>query len=707
MSANPFLRHIDDYHRDINVRKGYVQQVAKYLSLCLKRPLGECFDFVMKEVKGNPDFRIKDPVMEQLIRKAKGHRIADETTFFKYIDAVRETGRIMSASMVVYERPEVEKSVTAAWLDENIDARKRAKKKMFTYKQQGDLTKSQLADYDQNARKIRINSVSGMRGFEGNPLFLATGHSSLTSLCRAAAGYGNATVERFLMGSKHYHTPEVAKANLIAVIMSEQKRPWEEIVAKYKLTIPTVDDVMDMVTYSTELYWTIPHETAAIRVMVEGMTDVERAIVCYSGDMYHLAKHNPEIVREILTELAGIVIIDGDVNTDKELESLDPTDNAYINALCASTLMGTTREKVKEEDPAGWQRIGRTAVTFKRAMAKYFDFINLVFTPTHLPPTVASLKSVQRRTSLTADTDSAIFTTEYWIQWFTGEMKRSDIADRIWYLTTYMACQGIANALAMLSTNVGVEKSQIFRLAMKNEYAFPVFSLTNLAKHYYSLMSMREGNVYDKDETEIKGVELRGSTVPKHILDGCEQLMKDILTAVNTGTPLDERELLTRVANSELETIRSIARGEYTYLRSANIKPGGNRMIYHDFWQTVMAPKYGNSVEPPYPVVKINTELVNKTSTQDWIDNIEDRALAKRLKDWMDANNKKDFPTMMVPTMAIRGIGLPIEIQEAANVRKLAFQVNSGYYRILESTGLFLVDRNHLRLVYDLLGLTP
>jgi hypothetical protein len=50
---------------------------------------------------------------------------------------------------------------------------------------------------------------------------------------------------------------------------------------------------------------------------------------------------------------------------------------------------------------------------------------------------------------------------------------------------------------------------------------------------------------------------------------------------------------------------------------------------------------------------------------------------------------------------------LPVEIQQAANIRKLAYQINSGFYRILESMGLFIVDRNNLRLVYDFLGLEP
>jgi hypothetical protein len=61
---------------------------------------------------------------------------------------------------------------------------------------------------------------------------------------------------------------------------------------------------------------------------------------------------------------------------------------------------------------------------------------------------------------------------------------------------------------------------------------------------------------------------------------------------------------------------------------------------------------------------------------------------------------------MYLPTQIVRNSGLPVEIQEAANVRKLAYQINSGFYRLLESTGLAIVDRNHHRLVHDFLRMT-
>jgi hypothetical protein len=705
-AENPFLWERDEYGRDIDIRKGYIQQTAKYISTNTGKPFEECVKFVLGKMKANPEL-FKDPRMLQLVKKRPGERVKDETTFLGYIEEIRTSGRIVSPSLVIYERPEVLKSVTAEWQEDNIAARKKSKRAMLDFQQIGEALKATLADYDQNARKIRINSVSGMRGFEGNPLFLATGHSSLTSLCRAAAGYGNATVERFLMGSRHYHTPEIAKANLMAMLTIEDSAKIAKIMDKYQLIYPSVNDVMEMVHRSSSLYWKVPAESAQILNTVKGFTPLERAVVCYSGDMFHLAKLNPLVIKKLFNDLMAVDTSDcPEVDTSEYLKNFGATEIAYVNCLSADIMRGTTHKKVVVEDQSGWAQIGKTAFKVRKGLNDWSDFISALFAPTHLPPTVANLKAIQRRACLAADTDSSIFTCEYWVEWFTGSLKRSPEADKVWYLTTYMACQCIAHSLAMLSANIGVSKSMLFDLAMKNEYSFPVFALTNLAKHYFASKSVQEGNVYPENKHEIKGVELRGSTATKKVLDATEEMMLYILNAAENGEKISAYDLMKVVAQFEIETIQSIKKGEYTYLRSAQIKPDSNKMPYYELWQDVFAPKYGDSIEPPIPCVKVTTELTNKTLMREWLMNMEDKALAERMAAWLDKYNRKDLKTIYLPREAIKGHGLPIEIQDAANVRKLAYQINSGFYRILESTGLYIVDRNNYRLVYDFLGMT-
>lgn len=710
----PFVRKASEYTRDIDVEKGAITQIAKYSSLQLNISYDDALKHVLELVREGKDFGIKDPMMSRLDRKAIGHRVlVEDSSFLQYIHDIRSSGRIVSPSMVIYERPEVEKSVTAEWQDVNIKARKTAKMRMHTLGQAGDKIGAQLADYDQNARKIRINSVSGMRGFKGCALFMETGHSSLTSMCRAAAGYGNGTVERLLAGCRHYHTPEIVRANIAAVLTIESEDIFTPVLEKYKLVYPTVDDVMSMIVRSSEMYWLNGEsgktELESIYNAVRGMTDLERAIYLYTGDMYHMAILNEDALKEFFRRItANDIDYEEDIDPKAILGPLAGTDRAYINSLCAEIMSGKSNKDLEEpEERENYLTVARTAKSVVTACHDYGDLIQAFLVPKHLPPTVAHMKDIMRRRSLIADTDSSIFTTEWWVKWYNGHTKRGDMTDKVWYASTYIVCQCIAHSLAILSANVGVSEDMLYRLAMKNEYGFPVLGVTPISKHYFSFMSIQEGNVFKEYKKEIKGVGLRGSTAPKVILDVQEQLMTDIMTIVDNDGQMSMYDLIKRVADYEMQVMRSIVKGDYKYLRSGQIKPDTGNVVYYEMWQDVFGPKYGIAEALPIPTVVVSTDLDNKTKLNEWLENLEDREFAARMKAWCVKYNRDKLSTLLLPYQALKQHGLPIEVQEAANLRKLIYKTMTGFYLILETCGLYLVDREYRRLCYDYLDLDP
>lgn len=704
---NPFVRDLDHYQRNYDLKKAAIVQISKAISSRLGIDQVEAANFVLHQMqKPGGDFELKVPKMTRLRKIARGHRESEEIGFLDYIDEACEQDLIISPSMVTYMPASVRKSVTAVWLDENINLRRVAKSKMFVLKQAGDVTGSQLADYDQNAKKIRINTVSGMRGFKGNPLFLATGHSTLTSTCRAAAGYGNATIERFIAGARHYHTPEIVKANILSTITIESAEEFQSIIDKYGLVYPTVEQAISLIVSSTDMYWRIPESINEIRALLESISPIERAMFCYSGDFYHVAQFNPSFAKSFITDMIVEDLSDiGEVDTDAVLRTIGKTEQVYINSLCASVLMGKTHDDVRRDDPAGWMLIGRTAQKVANTLNRYSDFINVFFATRSLPPTIASLRSIQRKVALTADTDSSIFTTQYWVEWYTGSLARTQRGDSVWYLMTYMGCQCIAHSLAMLSASMGVERSAIFRLSMKNEYGFPQYAITSSAKHYFSNISIREGNVFEKVELEVKGVGLRGSDYPPLTLERTDAMMTEVLGKVDRGELIDEEELLERIAGYERETVDAILSGDGAYLKTGSVKPDTSNMIHYDFWENVMAPKYGKSIEPPFPTVNINTTLANKSAIADYIDLLQtkDPAMANRMYTWLEHHRRKDFQSIRLPTMAIRSCGIPDELRSIIDYRKIIFQVNKPFYMILETLGLDIVDRDHFRLVSDYL----
>lgn len=708
---NPFVKPIEEYNRDYNIRRGTVEQVSTYISAMRNIPLGEAREFVTNKLKtpgALPGFT--NPTMTRLRKVSRGKREEEELPFLNYIDEAIEGGLILSPSMVTYLPPSVMRSTTAVWQEEKIQSRRTSKSRMFTLQQAGDATGAQLANYEQNAKKIRINTVSGMRGFKGNPLFLTTGHSTLTSTCRAAAGYGNAVIERFISGARHYHEYEIAKANILAVVTAVDLDSIEKVINKYNLIYPTGEQAAEVVYRSTSLYVNNVEQDQLILDLLTNLTPLQRAAYCYTGDFYHVAKFNDGFARKFVNDF---IMLDGlpdgipdDLDADATLKTLSGTEEAYLNTLCMDILRGSTPRQVKKENPEGYKLMAKTTYALKALLVEYSDFISHILATTHLPASISSLRSIQRRTSLAGDTDSAIFTCQEWVMWYQDHLARTTMGDRVWYLITYMGCQCIANALALLSANIGVDDEHMFRLAMKNEYAFPEFALTSMAKNYFSTMSMREGNVFSKMEMEIKGVELRGSKIPAKTLKAVDSLMEEILHKVDKSEKIDEYEILERIAGYEKETVDSVLAGEYTFLTPGSIKAGTQREIHYDLWQEVFAPKYGDSIPPPYPTVTITTSLGNKTAITDFIAKVNetDPALSKRLKDWIISRDRKNLNTIMLPAMVIRGKGIPKELRHAIDLRKLTYQINSSFYRIIETLGLNVVDRDYHRLVSDYLG---
>src|SRR5690606_27977815 len=234
-----------------------------------------------------------------------------------------------------------------------IAGRKKAKNEMFQARIAGNPVLEYIKDCEQNAKKIGINSISGMHGFSGNILYVRSGHSSLTSMCRTATGYGNATNEKFLTGSRHYWNADIAMANILAIITNTDYAQLEACLQQYNIVIPTVEQTMECVVRSTELYFRNPTELARIGQLVEKLNDLERAAFVYIGDMYHLAKYNDALVREFMRrfvepDLDAIEIGDPD-------EALAPgikdTDISYfVNLLSANEIQGIDREKLKERN---------------------------------------------------------------------------------------------------------------------------------------------------------------------------------------------------------------------------------------------------------------------------------------------------------------------------------------------------------------------
>jgi hypothetical protein len=705
--TNIFTRDTKDYHRDLNILQHCHEDNAFYLHKETGRPFEECLEYVLRATGQGGEFEIIDPPVGALCRDGGADREKRVLTLGQYIQDVIDREYIISPSMAVYVSTKENESLIAKYIAINIAARAKAKKEMHNALIAGDKLLYDFKKIEQTSRKLNNNALSGAQASFSTPLYNKSAHSSLTSTCRTETSYGNANNEKLIAGNRHYWCPDVVLSSIITISRMTDLPALEALINKYRLHYPTPAEAMDCVLYSTKFYWTNKGSEAAILSLLTKITPLERAAFVYVGDMYHLHKYNPEVVVDFLvrisTRVTGVVV----ENPDAVLATMDSDLNAYVCSLCYHEVMGTDIKGIKD-DPVKYNTVVATVANINATLLAYKDMIQTLWVTDNLPSSVANIPSIIRRTAVTSDTDSTIFTAQHWTHTVSGSYKFTDLSKAISATITYLASSVIAHVLAQMSANIGVDPRHIAKLGMKNEYNFPVFVLTSRAKHYYAYQGSCEGNVYEDYKMEIKGVELRNSNIPSHVMSKLKKLMAFIMDEVIAHGDLSIVDVFDEIALLELDIINSVKRGSYSYMSTGQIKniesyknPLSSNYIYYGLWEEVFGDKYGHTSPPSFGVVKVSLDADSPTKLKQWLANFQDRTVAAKFEAWAQRTGKKAMTQILLPKNVVSSTGIPIEVIAGVDTRKLVFGIISGFYLVLESLGIYMIDENLTRLVSD------
>lgn len=713
MSNNPFVLAPNEYKRDINIVKHAVEQYASFLSISTGKSLEECKNYVLTSFKKGGQFEFKDPTIKYLERQENGDRVEMQSTTWKYISESIANKEIIAPTLTTYLNAKVKKSVLSDFLEENVALRNKAKHAMFLAEANKDELTRQMKSTEQKNNKLSNNSVSGMHCSPANPIYNETGHSTLTSNCRSTSAYGNSNNEKFLSGNRHYFNHHIVLNNIISTINNCDETAMAAVMDKYSLNYPTVEQTLECIKYSTDLYWWEKHYFSKIADLVSKLTPIQRAAFVYIGDFYHMKKFNDAFARKFLNKL--IIKVTGVVDADP-ISIIKKADEIYVmlaHQICCEEVKGFGKKynEMKVEDT---HTLALTILNIDAVFKQYSDLIRVFWTTTNIPASVAHLPTSLRRAALTSDTDSTIFTVQDWIHWHRGFYTMDNQAIALIGAMTALASLTIIHVLAIMSANFGIEEKYIYRIKMKNEFRFDVFVPTQLGKHYYANIGCTEGNVYEKHKMEIKGVYLKSSTLPKYINERAQGMMRKItdemMTISDTNPyPISVREYLSEVAGIEREIIASIKKGETVFLKSQNINAAESYKKdeeespykHHTFWNEVFGPKYGMMAEPPYETVKVSSILDGKRDLDDWIASIQDPELKSRMLGWVNKTGQIRYVGFNLPTQIIRSTGIPLEIASIIDYKKIVIDLCSIFYIILETLGVYMYDDHVARLISD------
>lgn len=772
---SPFVRPAESYGRDLNILHNARQDAAHYISTVEGIPYEEALAFVQEETGKGGSLACNNPPTRILHRDAKKGRQKQVVPFSEYLMHVDENNLLMSPTMTVYQNPHVERSILSEYIDGNIQKRKVVKKAGQRAKANGDHADAAIKHVLQSTFKIKNNSLSGAHSSPHNSLYLKSAHPTLTSTCRSATSYSNANTERFLMGNRHYRDADITLNNIVSVVQMSNYDKIKETMDKYNLHYPSAQEVIVAVKRSTDIYWRSESRFARIVEYINALTPLQRAAYLYTQDMFHLTQYNPDVVRSFVTPLAvkatepvanpkdWMDMMDADITAligivcAAELKGTTWWDMALIYSYGAGDLehMGVMKkeefaaelEKLKGDKPEesflwpknGKDDLGLAISVFEAWNKEPYDLVDIhhrygligaqvkqtfdtlnrfsllisAFWCTDNPPcSMAFFNQSIRKSVVVSDTDSTIFTVQDWVRWYNdGALKFDDVSNAVGAVMVFLTSQTTIHLLAQLSAGMGVVPEHLGKLEMKNEFFFPVLSLTTKAKHYYSYISACEGNVYAELEPEYKGVSLKNSKIPKHIMARFQKFTEEIMDTVMREEKISLRKELQIAMDIENDIRSSLEAGKTQYLQLSAVKakesyknPQSSPYVHYEMWQEVFAAKYGDAPAPSYLGVKISLDLNNQTAVKRWLANMEDRVVAENMKRYLEARGKKDFKMAILPLDVVERVGVPKELLAASDTRKVCATLLEPFILVLESLGLYMNNGNNTKLPSDYLA---
>ena len=657
----------------------------------------------------------------------------DNRPEIKAVDLVswfdKQSNNIITPSGSVYCQHEVKTGTIIDMLIKFLKNRDKEKKLMFKCKAAGDTTGYLTHYYAQTLIKIFINALPGNFGSKYSIFYDKGNYNAITSCGRSLIAYAYSEIEAVLGGNFMWLSINDLEAHIISQLyagINEEK--VEKAMAKYQLARKTKEDLFqfykkelmiynrytdymhknddrthhacsrdnmfynhldkikksqDTVTYARYNGHT-DGDLAKIAELVWKLNDTQVQYLYYYENLRHIIMENDTYFRNYFHDLFDYDKIPMDDSVDpQELFKLDGAMVIMVNVAFRKYLdPGDSKIQVydlptKRPDLAKrFVNISKYVSERLKQMDDLFDaFIN---TPICRQNT-ENQNLLYRNTSVVSDTDSVIFTVKDWVEWYTGSVYSIDeSAYHISMVMIYWITNAVSHALQKYSEAHGCRNEYIKTSKMKNEFLYPVMIQADVKKHYAGVVTVQEGVILPKPDTDIKGGQFRGSKVPEVALKFAEDLIsKDILEVIYRNGRVSAHEIVDKVRQFEQRIYDDVQNGSTEWYAMLSVKtkdkyakPMSSTWYYYHVWQMVFAPKYGDIILP----TKAPAVPLNEPTEQywEWLEK-KDKKLCAR---WINFQNQKQpdgklyrWPSYM--TVLTSGGKVPSELIPLVKVKDI------------------------------------
>lgn len=708
INQNPFLFDYDEtYVRDLdiveNTKALIAQAMAKYRNVSYKRARA------WVEEKIDTLFPLNSPNMNVLRREPGLDRRKEIMDFVSYLDHISKEGHILAPNMVVYAHPDKVESFMSGFINDNLKNRSKVKKLGQEAAIKGNLTYADFCNILQNNFKFRNNSISGATSSPHNPLYYGTLHTTLTSTTRVMTSTANSLNERMLASNRHYFTPDVVLENIAYTTYAADLDKIQNAIDLYDMKIPTPEYIMAMIEECTRHYFRDEANMERIRKVVYNLNYLERCAFAFCSDLHALCEVNDKIMRRMFMQLAKLPH-EGIENPEAAFAAANDDMISMMGCVGYKELRGKTVKDVKKEEPELYSRLGAYLAKVQATFEEFRPLIQAFFVTSIMPQHLFEITGIVRKAVVGSDTDSSIFSAHNQVKWFTGTEEVTEFSIPVTGIASYIISQHVVHHLAMYSAQMNVKRDELYRAAMKSEFIFPTFAVTNKSKHYSASKAVCEGSVYKELKYEIKGVNLKNSKLPPDLRIILQNFQEGLLKLVAENRQLTVPMLLSVIAKIEHAIIGDMRQGSASWFKSVQVKtettyakPEIAIYRYVPWWNAVFGPKYGYIEQLPCAGIAVNVALPKKQDIDIWFETLP-ADMAARARQQLAVQGFKNFTQMIVPRDLLNSNGkLPVEITSAIDVRKILKTMMQPFYLTLSAFGIHMLDKKISILASDIM----
>ena len=494
------------------------------------------------------------------------------------------------------------------------------------------------------------------------------------------------------------------------IILNVRIRPSDEqimhMVQKYNLHVPTKEMLKDFYT-KTIKYYLPTVDCTPVHNLVDTLSVPETTFLWYYCNLVHLFQGN-EFFRKFVNDsmdISGVVPVEG--VTPKDGWKLDSTLVAISAVTFNGELGGFNQKQICEEHNEYLGKLVAYTNFVGEKMHSLDDlFETFVWTDADIPE-VKSKPAMRRNIVVVSDTDSTIFTTESWQKFLWPEQEGLDKKSyHIASMCIYWLHHTVVHALRRFSTYFGVAPEQRSRLAMKNEFLYPVMLIYPLKKHYASICAIQESVLLDPPQPDIKGAQIRSSGIPKKAVDFVTKLLVDEILGPAMEKKISANRLIDIVVNFEQEIITGLKEGSEDFLNMTSLgmlhdykNPDRTPIVRaHRFWQSVMAKQYGD-VTPPLKVVSIPV-LQPTSDYMNWLKG-ENPSIYKLMVKYLEQNSGA-LPNNLLINPGCETV--PKELRPLINIRSIVYTAMKPTYMTLSCLKIAVGNDKLKMLLSDIYG---